>query len=73
MSTKSKFLRKYEHTVYRMAMILLQDDAKAIEVCKSVLCQIWHDEGFSCLDERKQHNRMIWLVSKAATIQQQIA
>ncbi|URN96403.1 MAG: hypothetical protein NAG76_09365 [Candidatus Pristimantibacillus lignocellulolyticus] len=66
MSTKSKFLRKYEHTVYRMAMILLNDDKKAIEVCKRVLCQLWHDDEFCSMDERKQHNRMIWLVSCAS-------
>ncbi|HIW35337.1 MAG TPA: hypothetical protein IAA29_21420 [Candidatus Paenibacillus intestinavium] len=67
MSTKSEFLRRYEHTIYRMAIILLQDETEAIEVTKNVLCQLWHDEGFVYLDERKQHNVMIWLVSNAAT------
>ena len=62
-----ELLRRYEHTIYRMAIILLQDETQAIEVTKDVLCQLWNDEGFACLDERKQHNVMIWLVSSATT------
>lgn len=73
MSTKSEFLRQYEHTIYRMAILLLQDEIEAIEVTKDVLCQLWHDEGFSSLDECKRHNVMIWLVSCATTSKDQIA
>ncbi|HIW32484.1 MAG TPA: hypothetical protein IAA29_06835 [Candidatus Paenibacillus intestinavium] len=73
MSTKSGLLRRYEHTICRMAIILIQDETQAIEVTKNVLCELWHDEGFIDLDERKQHNVMIWLVSCATSSQHRIA
>lgn len=67
MSTKSEFLRQYEHMIYRMAMTLLHDDEQAVAVTKEVLCQLWQDNGFFKLDERKQLNRLIWLVSCATS------
>jgi len=73
MSIKSGLLRRYEHTIYRMAIILLNDETQAIEVTKDVLNQLWHDEAFIHLDECKQHNVIIWLVSCATSGQHDIA